>query len=45
MGRLKGCPKGRMITIGDLEGGAEEEEEGVDGGLLILMSALDQSLR
>ena len=44
MGRLKGCPKGRMITIEDLEGGVEEEE-GVDGGLLILMLALDQSLR
>ena len=24
-----------MITIGDLEGGVEEEVEGVDGGLLI----------
>ena len=34
-----------MITIEDLEGGVEEEVEGVDGGLLILMSALDQSLR
>ena len=44
LGRLKGCPKGQIMIIGDFEGGVEEDE-GEDGGRLTLMLVLDQLLR
>ena len=42
MGQLKGCPKVQIVKGVSVEGVEEEEEEGVEEELDILMLVLDQ---